>query len=267
MPGNDSYTVTLLHLNTDFIDSAAGGSGHIWTAYGLGPARIVSGVKVFGAGSCLFNSDHDEYSDNVDEIETPYSSDYDFGTGDWTIDWWARWSTFMMGNGAWVTPWSWGRTIDTDWMLFGAETGGPHAFNFRVIKLGSDQAYYVWHYSLSLATWYHLELSRNGSDMYFFINGQAQTADVGVPIGTKNITLGLQHPFRISRMGTYANPAYHFQGWVDEFRVSKGICRHTSNFTPPTDEYNGVGPFGPTMAELMRQEKWFHGGVFKGYNI
>ena len=30
---------------------------------------------------------------------------------------------------------------------------------------------------------------------------------------------------------------YYFKGWIDEVRVSKGIARWTSNFTPPTQPY------------------------------
>jgi hypothetical protein len=34
-----------------------------------------------------------------------------------------------------------------------------------------------------------------------------------------------------------------FNGWLDEFRISKGIARWTSNFTPPTAPYDSGVPW------------------------
>jgi hypothetical protein len=40
----------------------------------------------------------------------------------------------------------------------------------------------------------------------------------------------------IASDGTYA-----FNGWLDEFRISKGIARWTGNFAPPTSAYSAGG--------------------------
>jgi hypothetical protein len=34
------------------------------------------------------------------------------------------------------------------------------------------------------------------------------------------------------------NGSNYFNGWIDEVRISKGIARWTSNFTPPTQPYD-----------------------------
>jgi len=39
------------------------------------------------------------------------------------------------------------------------------------------------------------------------------------------------------RIGTYAGATQFLNGWLDEFRVSKGVARWTSNFTPPTSAH------------------------------
>jgi hypothetical protein len=39
------------------------------------------------------------------------------------------------------------------------------------------------------------------------------------------------------QIGAYATNYDYSNGWFDEFRVSKGIARWTSNFTPPTAPY------------------------------
>jgi hypothetical protein len=42
------------------------------------------------------------------------------------------------------------------------------------------------------------------------------------------------------KIGTFVgiDPNRDVNGWLDEFRVSKGVARWTSNFTPPTEEYS-----------------------------
>jgi hypothetical protein len=44
-----------------------------------------------------------------------------------------------------------------------------------------------------------------------------------------------------SRDPATGSPLY-FNGWIDEVRISKGIARWTSNFTPPTAPYSVDDP-------------------------
>jgi len=84
MAGNDSYTKSLLHLNTDYADVAAGGT-HTWTGYGN--AQIDAAIKKFGAGSLLLDGDGDY-------IDTPDSADWAMGSGDFTVDFWMKRARF-----------------------------------------------------------------------------------------------------------------------------------------------------------------------------
>jgi hypothetical protein len=103
-----------------------------------------------------------------------------------------------------------------------APLGGPFDITTDPI-IGSNQ-------------WHHLEVSYDGTDMYVFIDGNLELKEA-VPLGLVNTG----EPFRIGR---HYNPSYsqyrsQFQGYLKYFRLTKGIVRHTSSFTPPSsiDDY------------------------------
>ncbi len=79
-------------------------------------------------------------------------------------------------------------------------------------------------------TWYHFALIRAGNNYTQYINGIANGTFVRqVDVGEcfSRVALGAQ-----SNDGS--NP---FSGYIDEFRLSRGIARWTANFTPPTAPY------------------------------
>jgi hypothetical protein len=79
--------------------------------------------------------------------------------------------------------------------------------------------------------WHHYAAVRGGNTVYLFLDGNLEgTANVaGVTFNDSSNKMVIGRPGEYG--GDYAN------GWIDEFRFSKGIARWTSNFTPPTLEY------------------------------
>jgi hypothetical protein len=80
--------------------------------------------------------------------------------------------------------------------------------------------------------WQHVALVRSSTDLLLFVGGVLQTAIVGSPIGTISFDA---IPYNV-QIGKGYNEIY-FDGYMDELRISKGIARWTSNFTPPVLEY------------------------------
>jgi hypothetical protein len=74
---------------------------------------------------------------------------------------------------------------------------------------------------------------RNGSTWTYYLNG---TSD-----GSFSYTFNVSDStFLLGRLGDSA--AYYLNGYVDEYRVTKGIARYTANFTPPTAPFPDAGP-------------------------
>jgi hypothetical protein len=222
----DSYTKSLLHMNggdgsTTFTDMASGGT-HTWAAHGN--AQIDTAQSKFGGASGLFDG-------NGDYIDTPDSADWAMGSGNFTVDFWMRRGAtgtlqFIDGQSN-----SGGQNISVSWH-----------FRFNANNTVSFFAFYGSNYAVATSTrtitdtttWHHIAGVRNGTgagNLKLYIDG----TNVGSANLGSNSLNDSSYKLAVGRIGEFAGA--YFNGWIDEYRVSKGIARWTANFTPPTNEY------------------------------
>ena len=226
MAGIDSYTKLLLHCDgadasITFIDSATGK-----TVTAIGNAQIDTAQYKFGGASALFDG-------TGDGLTTPNHADFDFGSGDFTIDYWFRAATL-------------GST-----MIFTSKGVWPPSPPFVIF---SDSAYYYFKSSdgsswetmafilsgnISINNWYHIAVVRYGNLWNLYLNGVSKSSI------TSSLTLMTNTD--TFAVGNSSNQAHALNGWIDEFRVSKGIARWTANFTPPTEAYSRPSAFFPFL--------------------
>ena len=246
--GNDSYTKLLIHSddtdgNTTFIDSSA--NGHTITATN---ANHSTTRQKFGATSMHFDG-------TGQQLSIADSADFYYGTGDFTVDFW-------------VYP----ETVNRRTTLYTQMESGTDSSQRIDIKDASGYKYRVWFNSASgqqsvsdqnigsvvTGEWAHIAFVRNGDIFKGYLNGVegfsvTSTAghwDIGEPLLIMNSTDNL-----------YANGIY-----MDEFRISKGIARWTSNFTPPIRQYGDAltvdGPKGKLYTVTDAVESHGSGSVF-----
>ncbi len=82
----------------------------------------------------------------------------------------------------------------------------------------------------STATWYHLAVTRSGSNVRFFVDG-TQAGATGTLSGTI-----WQSTAALNGVSDAANLC-KFDGHMDNVRITKGYARYTSNFTAPAAAY------------------------------
>ncbi|MDE3021612.1 MAG: hypothetical protein KGI54_07100 [Pseudomonadota bacterium] len=76
-------------------------------------------------------------------------------------------------------------------------------------------------------TWHFLAATRSGSNIYLFIDGVLSAT------GTlASITAGTVDAIELGQ--NIQNTSWFLYGYVNEYRVTKGVARYTSSFTPPT---------------------------------
>ena len=221
-----SDTVLMLHMDgadasTTFTDE----TGKTLTANGT--AQIDTAQSVFGGASGLFSSSY---------LSIPDSADWDFGTGDFTIDFRFRSAIADPNVDYMITL---GDIDQTEGMHIRADDTV-----LRVKILGS-----IYNFALDFAqdTWYHIAVTRNGTNLRAFADGTqigvTETNSSDIVSGTVGVTIADGYA-----SGTGAGP---MNGWLDELRIVKGTAVWTGNFTAPTAAYTEVGVGGATISRMM----------------
>ena len=85
-------------------------------------------------------------------------------------------------------------------------------------------------------TWNHCALVRNSGTLTIYINGTSS----GTPVS--NSTNFSSSGTFIIGAGMHTNspdPNAFITGYIQDFRITKGLARYTANFTPPTAELEG----------------------------
>lgn len=203
--------VALLHLDgangsTTFTDQKA----HTFT--GGGGAALSTAQQKFGSASLLLNG-------TTQYIQSATSADWDMGDGDFTLEGWVRPAIAVAAR----------MEIFERWNVYGIGmqimgTGFLRAFATNVtsgnVFVGPGTV------TVTHNAWHHVASVRDGTTLRLFLDGVSQgtaTFIGAIPSVTKTMSIGYD-----------AFNVRHFNGSIDEVRITKGIARYTTNFTPPT---------------------------------
>jgi len=173
---------------------------------------------LFGGGeSPAANAHSIELYGTDDGIKTSDSSDYNFGTGDFTVEFWIKFHTLTSGgiyqtadnrkSGYSGTPFC--NYVDTNTYKFWAD--------------GSDR---IVGKELNINTWYHIANVRHSGTTTLYIDGESQ----GTYSDTNNyasdrLVFGLHGPNEVH---------FDVDGEYSNIRIIKGTAAYTSNFRVPT---------------------------------
>jgi hypothetical protein len=185
------------------------------TVTAVGNAQISTAQSKFGGASIAFDG-------TGDSVLCPANSAFDFGTDNLTIE-------------AFIYPTATGtrnlwsqRSTTSNGISFRFANG---KLNFFYDNVGSGNLNGAT--TLDLNSWSHVALTREGNVFKLWLNGTLDgTSGTITAAVTSNIT---------PRIGANAADNLEaFSGYIDEFRVTKGVARYTSTFTPPTAAFPDI---------------------------
>ena len=193
-------TKLLLHLNGEndsgkFEDSSFYWNNHAVTITGGVSAESDNSLIKLGEGSAKF--------DGTGYLSVPNSSDWDFNTGDFTIDLWVNFASVPLIRQNLISP-----------FLY-YENGNLYGLNGAEV---------IPSWTPSIGTWYHIALVRWKGNFSMYVDGSPKISHPNATdiINSSSLDIGT-----------------NFDGYIDEIRISKGIARWTSNFSSrlPNAEY------------------------------
>ncbi len=198
----------------EFGDSSS--SGHTVTAVGN---TVVSSENVKIGNSSMY------FDGSGDSLTVADSADFDFGTGDVTIEMWVNSSNGgqdrMVSRGSHPTEWFL-RSDSTQGEAWKCNIGGT----VRNMNTGSNE----W----ADGKWHHVAVCRDGATLRLYVDG-VQKDSQACGTGTWNASSG-----QLVSIGTGANAGSteYYHGFLDEVRISK-TCRYPSGttFTPSTTAF------------------------------
>lgn len=152
------------------------------------------------------------------------SSGFAFGTGDFTIEGWARWNT---ASGA------------QQWGLLQASTPSGYATSGGLsIYAGATGKWAIYGYaesSLPITTgaWHHFAVVRTGTTLKLYVNG----------VSVFSTTNSVNYTGTYAVIGGYYSTAYRADAYLDDIRVTKGVARYTADFAVPGEAFGGYANY------------------------
>lgn len=217
---NFANVVSLLHADgTDGTQVFTDQKSKVWTPKSNTRTWSFSDNAQLDTAQALFGSSSLLLDGTGDFISAPDSADFEMGSGDFTIEIAFRFAT-LGGIQNLCSKWT--------------ATGNQRSYILRA-ETDSNNLQWIWSVtgsatavtlqsSVTWATgqWYRATISRVGATWYLFLDGALLTSGTAAtPFATGTA---------IFKIGNTDSSNY-FNGWIDEFRFTKGVGRYTANYT------------------------------------
>ena len=225
IPGDQYYNSCslLMHFNgangsTTFTDN----SKNNLTVTSNNGASISTAQSKFGGASVFFDGT-DDYLSSVN------NSAFNLSSGDFTVEFWFRTSTLSLPASHAVLVGQMSYT-SAGWGIW------QYSSTTVYVYIGTGFAIQTPSVFSSTSTWYHIALVKNGTganSLKLYVDGVVQAQ------GNYTPTYASSYPLVIGGITTTTgwNNNFYSNGYIDELRITKGVARYTSNFTPPNSQF------------------------------
>lgn len=208
----------LMHFNgannsTTFVDQ----KGAAFTRFGA--AVISTAQSKFGGSSGYFPT-------SASAIVTANSPGIQLSTGDFTIECWILFPSVPAGNNFFIN-----KGVGAGYFTYRLSTVsggkitascGDTGTGFPVNMTGAT--------TIVAGVFYHIAFTRQGSAFRLFVNGvldASATYAGNLRNAGESLAIG----------GASNNAGYSLLGYMDELRITAGVARYVSNFTPPASAF------------------------------
>ena len=197
----NTLALPLVGSSSDVSNSVNSGSTTKVIGSGGDPAAS-SDTSNFYSGSFQF--------DGNDYLTIPNTTELTMGTGDFTVEFWYKVSSSFAGSNFYVFD-------------FNSNGLRVQLYNNTIAFATGSSLIQVTVNGADTNSWHHIACVRSSSTAILYYNG----INVGTFSSTENITMG-----STASIGRYGGSGNYYSGYLQDFRVYKGIAKYTSNFIP-----------------------------------
>ena len=185
----------------------------------VGNAQVDTSVVKYGTGAMKFDG-------TGDYLVGPDQPWVNFGTSDLTIECWVYFNS--VGSTQMFVSSNYNASTGA-----GGWTFGYRADNTTLIFSVNANVQYGKTWSPSINTWYHVAVSRSGTDLRFFVDGtQLSTTSTSSDNISGATTL---------MVGSNLTTPQYLNGFIDDLRITAGVARYTTTFDPPIKAFPNIG--------------------------
>ncbi|TFY97104.1 LamG-like jellyroll fold domain-containing protein [Ramlibacter humi] len=193
----------------------------------VGNAAVIYSDARFGYSSLYFDGSNNSY------VSVP-TSDFNFGTGDFTIEGWFRLAA-ATGNYRYLFNITWGS--GSNMLVRFGDGGFGLRLQYAVDGNTHPGVYGSAETQNSLAgTWHHFALTRQAGAVRGFLDGKLLTLRNNI-YGGPPVTSFMDSRDISNVSSVVISGGASFYGHIDDFRVTKGVARYTADFSPPTQAF------------------------------
>lgn len=181
----------------------------------MGNTQLRTSKSKYGNASLYFDG-------NADYLSFPDSEDYFFASDDVTMEAWIYPESFPSSGMEILAQ----RSISDGSNFYFLRVNSSGKIRFVSAKNGSIITDIASSLSVPLNTWTHVAITRKAGLSKIWINGSS--SDVVTSNGT-GAWANINYPLLI---GSGDEGSNYFTGYIDDLRITKGVARYISNFTP-----------------------------------
>ena len=209
-PADPYFSNVVLLMHGDTLSDKIGGTVALTGAVVNSTTQSKVGTKsIYVPSSGSFN------------VTPSVASAFTFGTGDMTIEFWMYYTN---NTGSYQYPLSNGLTSPQEIQMRFGDSGFGTKYQCAFALDG--QVSYLINSNYTNAQlvngWHHYALTRKSGTAYVFVDGVLQNSAARAQSFTSNTTL------------TFMSVMI---GYIQEIRVTKGVCRYSASFTPSTTRF------------------------------
>ena len=192
-----------------------------------------------------------------DYLAVTSTTDFDFGLGDFTVEFWARFDTVSPAQNKILVTKGWtSSAAAAPWAIIMIPSGTVNFYASTSSSSWDVASAVTLKASPSIDTWYHFAVTREAGVFRAFCDGtltSSYTSALSIQVTTGNIMIG---------GSTVSGDS--LAGYMDDIRITKGVARYNAAFNRPTAEL-AVPPPAEATADLtlpmMYMEAHFGAGA------